>query len=144
MENKDLNIPLYRAEILHNKHNVDIIEEFTELIDGKRYAIGLLSRHGRMIEVTKGDTTTFFIIDKTTLAIHFPDTNIKDLFFGLENGKGASIIEAIFIDDKSVLNSTFKGIAIHTHHGYVFFDKNNDWVHITKLKDIKVIGIQKW
>ena len=78
-------------------------------------------------------------IDKTTLSVHFPETNIEDLFFGLDNGLGASIIEAVFVDDIS----PFKGIAMHSHYGYVFFDKNNDWVHINKLKDIKVIGIQK-
>lgn len=78
-------------------------------------------------------------IDPTTLAIHFPDTNIKDLFFGVDSKKGASIIEALFIED----NTPFKGVAMHTHYGYVFYDKNDDWVHISKLWDIKVIGIQK-
>jgi len=79
-------------------------------------------------------------IDISTLAIDFHYTNVKDLFFGVDNGKGASIIEAVFIDD----NTPFKGIAMHTHYGYVFYDKNDDWVHISKLFDIKVIGIQEW
>lgn len=83
--------------------------------------------------------TGSFPIDETTLSINFPDTDIKELFFGIYNGKGASIIEALFIED----NTPLKGVAMHTHYGYVFYDKNDDWVHITKLKDIKVIGIQK-
>ena len=131
-----MNIPIYRAKKINSNEyikgtgttdflNINNISGFEHYNDGTR--LWLWSNY-------------FWIeIDPTTLAIHFPDTNIKDLFFGIDNGKGASIIEAVFIDD----DTPFKGIAIHTHHGYVFFDKNCDWVHITKLKDIKAIGIQE-
>ena len=125
-----MNIPIYRAKKIGSDEY--IIGYYTEKVKeypGKHY-----------IHFNNGYTETYERIDPTTLAIHFPDTNIEDLFFGLDNGLGASIIEAVFVDDIS----PFKGIAMHSHYGYVFFDKNNDWVHINKLKDIKVIGIHKW
>ena len=125
------NLPIYRAKKL----------------DSDDYEIGFLLNNMIVTayeQEVKRDgiywkSITTSKIDPTTLAIHFPDTNIKDLFFGIDNGKGASIIEALFIED----NTPFKGVAMHTHYGYVFYDKNDDWVHITKLKDIKVIGIQE-
>ena len=142
----NLNIPNYRAKKIgsdeyvignyikvHNKFYIyedgtsDIYLEDEECFDD-----GSIDGEIRIIDL-------IFEIDSTTLSIHFPDTDIKELFFGLGNGKGASIIEALFIED----NTPLKGVAIHTHYGYVFYDKNDDWVHITKLKDIKVIGIQK-
>lgn len=117
-----MNIPVYRAK----------------KIDGGEYAEGYFQPNF--------NSTLFFIrdnhsnsreIDPTTLAIQFPFFFIEGLFFGLDNGKGASLIEAKFKSD----NSLFKGVAICDSNGHVFYDKNDDWVSIDKLKDIKVVDI---
>ena len=129
-------MPIYRAEKIDSDEYV------------KGYYVPAYDIHHYIIDHLGVDTKTntvysmstdLYKIDPTTLAIHLPDTNIKDLFFGIDSKKGASIVEALFIED----NTQFKGVAMHTYYGYVFYDKNDDWVHITKLKDIKVIGIQQ-
>ena len=160
------NIPIYRAEIQDNKINLDKIEQYTELINGKRYAIGLLSGKGRHIEVTKGDTTTFLIIDSTTLSIHFPnmlDSQGNKIFASLsEDGKGGDIIEDTLINfdyDEYIIkgylffDNPSKAIFIHN-----FFErtkkKNEPFAseHRPKIKYTnyqsllrpKTIGIQEW
>lgn len=131
-------IPIYRGKKIDSD---EYVEGFL-VIDkkAKKYFItsDSILMYNKSIE---DDLRTIFNneIDPTTLAIHFSDIPIENLFFGIDNGKGASIIEAKFIDD----NTMFKGIAIHTQYGYVFYDKNDDWVHVSKLFDIKVIGIQE-
>ena len=124
-------IPLFRAKKIESDKYVEgfLIKKN---YDNQKVRYFILEDKNTEVAMT-------YEIDSTTLSIHFPDTDIKELFFGLGNGKGASIIEALFIED----NTPLKGVAMHTHYGYVFYDKNDDWVHITKLKDIKVIGIQK-
>ena len=93
----DLNMPLFRAEVKDSKFHREDIEFFTELIDGKRYVVGLLCTKGRQIEVTKGDTTTFINIDNSTLAINFPDITDSQgnkIFASLsEDGKGGDIMK---------------------------------------------------
>ena len=126
-----MNIPIYRGLKLGTEN--EYVEGF---YFNRKNMLGKIIYHKIDFSTTCDSCAE---IDPTTLSVHFPDTNIEDLFFGLDNGLGASIIEAVFVDDIS----PFKGIAMHSHYGYVFFDKNNDWVHINKLKDIKVIGIQK-
>lgn len=163
---KDLNIPIYRAKKIDSDEYVDGDLFYEKYIIAKSKLNTLIADAINHIEydilqnkcinenckiehtqlkdmlnklILNERFEHIYEINPATLAIHFPDTNIKDLFFGIDNGKGASIIEAKFISD----NTPFKGVAMHTHYGYVFYDKNDDWIHITKLKDIKVIGIKE-
>lgn len=130
------NLPIYRAEKIDSDEYVE--GYYASAYDIHHYIIDHLGVDTKTNTVYSM-STDLYKIDPTTLAIHFPDTNIKDLFFGVDSKKGASIIEALFIED----NTPFKGVAMHTHYGYVFYDKNDDWVHISKLWNIKVIGIQQ-
>ena len=141
-------IPLYRAKVQDHKLNLDKIEQFTELIDGKRYAIGLLCGKGRHIEVTKGDTTTFLIIDQSTLAIHFPDmldSQGNKIFVSLsENGKGGDICE--YKDWDSDYEDEFlnKGICLFLEFKVSFTNRYEVQMEEIDFKnDVKVIGIQK-
>lgn len=77
-------------------------------------------------------------IDPNTLAIHFPNLHIKDLFFGLDKYIGASEVVGKFYD-----GSAFKGIAMFNSGLCKFYDKNDDWILLHKLRDIEVIGIHK-
>ena len=130
-------MPIYRAERIDSDEYV-IFNSFYEY-ENKYYAINKIINQTIDGWFTNVMIPLTYKINPTTLAIHLPDTNIKDLFFGIDSKKGASIVEALFIED----NTQFKGVAMHTHYGYVFYDKNDDWVHISKLWNIKVIGIQK-
>lgn len=129
-----MNIPIYRAK----------------KIDGGDYVEGYLDHSPSSGNIKEqyfisnyrwyddiGYDSMQFDIDPATLSIYFPFFSIEGLFFGLDNGKGASLIEAKFKRD----NSLFKGVAICDSNGHVFYDKNDDWVGIDKLKDIKVMDI---
>lgn len=126
------NIPIYRAK---KKNDDEYIEGHYKYVKGARgyenHSICYNKQLGR------GFANCDISIDPTTLAIYFPFFFIKDLFFGLDNGKGASIVEAKFKSD----NSSFKGVAICDSNGHVFYDKNDDWVSIDKLTDIEIVGI---
>lgn len=144
----NLNIPLYRAEVKDSKINREDIEIFTELIDGKRYAIGLLCTKGRQIEVTKGDTTTFINIDNSTLAINFNDmldSQGNKIFASLsENGKGGDIIEwTIFSSDTQ--QQRIKGTPYYSGHSVFKITNRMEmmWHSLAPHRKSKVIGIQK-
>ena len=138
-----INLPIYRAKKIGSDEYANgyliIADDYDAEVDKDQRIYFIMHKMENYRTNEVWDFVCNSRIDPTTLAIHFPDTNIKDLFFGIDNMTGASIIEAKFISD----NTPFKGVAMHTHYGYVFYDKNSDWVHITKLKDIKVIGIQE-
>ena len=139
----NLNIPLYRAEVKDSKFHREDIEFFTELIDGKRYAIGLLCTKGRQIEVTKGDTTTFINIDNSTLAIHFPsmiDGKGNKIFASLsENRKGGDILESKWFNIDSCLTVKTEA-AKWSKSGFCF---TQDGYSIARYEYKKTIGIQK-
>mgnify|MGYP000887772361 CR=1 FL=1 len=156
----NLNIPLYRAEVRDNKFHREDIEIFTELIDGKRYAIGLLCTKGRQIEVTKGDITTFINIDNLTLAINFydmQDSQGNKIFASLrEDGKGGDITElqvssgtCLSCGDKLPKTLAvaiyeemeFREIELNPHK--CFTKREHNYVLIGNLEYKKVIGIQK-
>ena len=110
--------------------------------------IGLLSGKGRHIEVTKGDTTTFLIIDQSTLAIHFPDmidSQENTIFASLsKDGKGGD--ECEYKDWDSDYEDEFlnKGICLYENLKIVFTNRYEAQMEDIDFKnDVKVIGIQK-
>lgn len=127
----NINIPIYRAK----KKDSD------EWVEGC-----LLNKLLRGVDFSANDTMVVisdwinseYEIDPTTLSIHFQNTFREKIFFGINTYLGGDEVEAEFLD-----GTPFKGIALFNGYECRFYDKNDDWVKISSLKNIKAIRIHK-